>query len=106
MPTPIEVSFGPVSATWVPETPPLYIALSIMTGGGQVSGVQALRGLVQNTEPHVVGSVPVGTGTMRLLPPSDSVATRAPAAASTSSTTLSPHANRYRFPFLVGVTGL
>jgi len=26
--------------------PPLYMALSIITGGGHVCGVQALRGLV------------------------------------------------------------
>jgi hypothetical protein len=29
----------------------VYIALSIMVGGGHIGDGQALRGLVQNTEP-------------------------------------------------------
>ena len=74
----------------------------MFAGGGQVCGVQALRGLVQNTEPQVVGSsvVPPSTcaaaddGTMTSAPPIDSVATRAPTLASTSSTMSSPQANR------------
>ena len=91
--TPIDVSAGPVDHDVRPGDAVVYIALSIITGGGHVCGVHALRGLVQNTEPYVVGSFAAGTGTIRSAPPSDSVATRAPAAASTSSTT-SPHAKR------------
>src|SRR5947209_138340 len=74
-------------------------------GGGQslVVGVQSLRGLVQNTEPQVVGSVPEGT--MRSVPPSASFETRPPVWGSISKTT-SPNANWYLVPALVGVTGL
>src|SRR5262245_47474703 len=100
--TPIAVSAGPVNTACVPLIEPVYIALSIIGGGGQVIGVQALRGLVQNTEPQVVGSV--ADVMMRLVPPSDSTPTRAPTIASISNTT-SPHAKRYLLPFLVGVTG-
>ena len=49
--TPIDVSAGPVATTCVPEMSVVYIALSIIVGGGHVCGVHALRGLVQNTEP-------------------------------------------------------
>ena len=52
--TPIDVSAGPFSTTCVPEMSPVYGALSIIGGGGQSTGVQALRGLVQNTDPQVV----------------------------------------------------
>src|SRR5262245_5462245 len=72
-------------------------------GGGHIGAGQSLRGLVQNTEPHVVGSVP--DGTMRSAPASASFETRPPSCGSISRTT-SPNVNRYRPEAMVGVTGL
>src|SRR5262245_13220430 len=101
--TPIAVSAGPVKTAWVPLIEPVYMALSIIGGGGHVIGVHALRGLVQNTEPQVVGSV--ADVMMRFVPPRERPPTRAPTIPSISNTT-SPHAKRYLLPFFVGVTGL
>jgi hypothetical protein len=45
-------------------------------GGGHVMGIQSLRGLVQNVDPHFVASLTCGSTTF--VPPMERVSTRAP----------------------------